>query len=94
MNIWGVTEDFLKCLRDGFARFLDKALEDNPLKSEYFLPNVVGKLIEEKKARVSVLETSDKWFGVTYKEDKDLVVNALREKRAKADYPDNLWEDA
>ena len=75
-----------------FPAFLDGALKTNPLKGEYFLPSVVSQLIGEGRARVKVLKSRDKWYGVTYKEDKPVVVSAIAEKTAAGLYPDNLWE--
>ena len=92
MNLWGFTESFLKEAEARFPAFLDKALAENPLKGEYFLPSVVTQLLEEKKARVKVLRSTDKWYGVTYREDKPVVVNAIAEITANGLYPDKLWE--
>lgn len=92
MNLWGFTESFLKEAEARFPAFLDKALAENPLKGEYFLPSVVTQLLEEKKARVKVLRRTDKWYGVTYREDKPVVVNAIAEMTANGLYPDKLWE--
>lgn len=92
MNLWGFTESFLKEAEARFPAFLDKALAENPLKGEYFLPSVVTQLLEEKKARVKVLRSTDKWYGVTYREDKPVVVNAIAEMTANGLYPDKLWE--
>lgn len=92
MNLWGFTESFVKETQARFAKFLDEALVKNPLKGEYFLPSVVSQLIEEGKADVRVLRSGDKWYGVTYKEDKPVVVNAIAEKTKAGLYPDNLWE--
>ena len=61
--------------------------------SEYFLPSVVSQLIEEGKARVKVLRSEDKWYGVTYREDKPTVMNAIAEKTEAGLYPDRLWEE-
>lgn len=91
MNLWGFTESFLQEDTARFAAFLDKALAENPMKGEYFLPSVVSQLIDEGKARVKVLTSHDKWYGVTYQEDKPLVVKALAEKTAQGQYPDGLW---
>ena len=66
MNLWGFTESFLREDTARFAAFLDKALAENPMKGEYFLPSVVSQLIDEGKARVKVLTSHDKWYGVTY----------------------------
>ena len=72
---------------------LDQALETNPMKGEYFLPSVVSQLLAEDKARVRVLSSADKWYGVTYKEDKPVVVNALTEMRRSGLYPMDLWNE-
>lgn len=92
MNLWGFSDSFLKEAEARFPAFLDKALAENPLKGEYFLPSVVTQLLEEKKARVKVLRSADKWYGVTYREDKPVVVNAIAEMTANGLYPDKLWE--
>ena len=91
MNLWGFTKSFLTEAEQRFPAFLDKALAENPAKGEYFLPSVVTQLLEEGKARVKVLRSHDKWYGVTYKEDKPMVVSALAEKTAQGLYPDDLW---
>lgn len=91
MNLWGFTSSFLTEAEARFPAFLDRALAENPLKGEYFLPSVVTQLLEEGKARVKVLRSHDKWYGVTYKEDKPMVVSALAEKTAQGLYPDDLW---
>ena len=65
---------------------------ENPLKGEYFLPSVVSELIAENKARVRVLTSSDKWYGVTYKADKPVVMQAIAEKTAAGLYPAPLWK--
>ncbi len=75
-----------------FPAFLDKALAENPLKGEYFLPGVVDQLIKEDKASVKVLQSQDRWYGVTYKEDKEGVVSALQSMKDKGIYPDKLWK--
>ena len=92
MNMWGFTPSFLDAIEAGFAAFLDKALAENPLKGEYFLPAVVSQLLDENKARVRVLSSADKWYGVTYKEDKPVVVNALASMRESGLYPAKLWK--
>ena len=79
MNLWGFTEDFVKEAHGRLADFLDRELESNPMKCEYFIPTLVADLINENKAEVKVIENEDKWFGVTYKEDKPLVVEAIGE---------------
>ena len=92
MNMWGFTRSFLDEAWARFPSFLDKALAENPAKAEYFLPTVVSQLIDEGKARVKVLRSEDKWYGVTYREDKPTVVSAIAEKTASGLYPDRLWE--
>ncbi len=93
MNMWGFTRSFLDEAWARFPAFLDKALAENPAKAEYFLPTVVSQLIDEGKARVKVLRSEDKWYGVTYREDKPTVVNAIAEKTKSGLYPDRLWEE-
>ena len=92
MNMWGFTRSFLDEALARFPAFLYKTLAENPLKGEYFLPSVVSQLIGEGKARVKVLRSEDKWYGVTYREDKPTVVAAIAEKTTSGLYPDNLWE--
>lgn len=92
MNFWGFTRSFVSEMEARFPAFLDKALAENPLKSEYFLPGVVDQLIKEHKASVKVLKSRDKWYGVTYKEDKPGVVDALQAMKDKGIYPEKLWK--
>jgi dTDP-glucose pyrophosphorylase len=91
MNMWGFTPEFLQELNLGFSTFLDN-ISDNPLKAEYLLPSIVDQLIKNGKAEVTVLETSDRWFGVTYKEDKDYVVKSFQELIDKGVYPAKLFQ--
>ena len=93
MNMWGLTRGFIDEAEARFPAFLDKAMAENPQKGEYFLPSVVSALIEEGKARVKVLRSTDRWYGVTYQADKPVVVAAIAEKTASGLYPDNLWEN-
>ncbi|MDD3430250.1 MAG: sugar phosphate nucleotidyltransferase [Oscillospiraceae bacterium] len=92
MNLWGFTQSFVTETGLRFAAYLKENLAGNPLKCEYFLPFVVSKLIEEEKASVKILPSPDKWYGVTYKQDKDTVVKAIAQKTAEGLYPDNLWQ--
>ena len=92
MNFWGFTSSMLAEMESGFPAFLDKALAENPMKGEYFLPGVVDRLIHENKAQVKVLRSRDRWYGVTYKEDKQSVVDALQSMKDKGEYPDVLWK--
>ena len=91
MNLWGFQKSYREEAWAGFPAFLDKALEENPMKGEYYLPAVVSSLLSRHKARVKVLRSTDKWYGVTYKEDKPGVMEALKELREKGMYPENLW---
>ena len=91
MNLWGFTQSFVEETGNRFAAYLTENLPKNPLKCEYFLPLVVSQLLEEGKAGVEILKSEDKWYGVTYKEDKPLVVAAIAEKTNAGLYPVNLW---
>ena len=93
LNMWGFTRSFLDEAWKRFPAFLDRARAENPAKAEYFLPSVVSQLIGEGKARVKVLRSQDKWYGVTYREDKPTVMAAIAEKTASGLYPDRLWEE-
>ena len=90
MNLWGFTPSYLKECGERFPEFLDENLPKNPDKCEFFLPTVVSELITEGKADVKVLDNTDKWYGVTYKEDKEAVVTAFKELKAQGIYPDNF----
>ena len=92
MNCWGFTPGFLKVLEEKFPAFLDKGLKENPMKCEYFLPSVVEELLQEKKATVEVMESEEKWYGVTYKEDKKSVMDAIAAMKEQGTYPENLWK--
>ena len=85
MNMWGLTPDFIDYLQDGFQEFLG-SLEEGDLTSEYLLPTIIDDLIQKDKAIVTLLPTNDKWFGVTYKEDKDAVIQAIKDLIAQGLY--------
>lgn len=89
MNMWGFTPILLEKLEDGFKTFLEK--EGQELKSEYLLPEVVGDLIKTGSVSVEVLKSADKWFGVTYKEDKPIVVASFKELISQGQYPEKLF---
>ena len=91
MNLWGFTPSFLKEIEEGFPEFLDGALAANPMKGEYLLPTKIDELIKSGKARVKVLPTDERWFGITYKEDKEQVVEAIGAKKDRGLYPEILW---
>ncbi len=93
MNMWGFTNSILVELEKRFGVFLDKELGNNPLKCEYFLPSVVDDLLKENRAEVTVLSSKDRWYGVTYKEDKQMVVQAIQGLKEKGLYPEKLWKE-
>ena len=93
MNMWGFSASILTELKNRFSEFLDRNLSENPLKCEYFLPFVVDELLQEKKATVKVLKSEDKWYGVTYKEDKPMVMDAVQKMKDQGLYPQKLWEE-
>ena len=85
MNMWGLQPEFLDILEKGFHEFLETTKADD-LKAEYLLPTIIGGLLKEGRAEVTVLNSKDKWFGVTYKEDKESVVSAIKELIEKGIY--------
>ena len=87
MGLWGFTSSFLPEAQNRFVSFLEENLDKNPLKCEYFLPSIVSSLIDEGKAQVRMLHSTDKWYGVTYKEDKPEVVAAIARMTAEGLYP-------
>ncbi len=89
MNFWGFTLSLFDELEERFPRFLAENMED--LKSEFLLPNLVGDLVREQRARVKVLPTNEHWFGVTYQADRPRVQAAVRDLIARGRYPHNLW---
>ncbi len=90
MNMWGFSRSILQELETGFVNFLQNELPNNPLKAEYYLPMAVGELLQEGKASVRVLTSRDKWHGVTYKEDKKMVVEAIAELKKQGLYPEEF----
>lgn len=91
MNMWGFTHSILDEIKAGFPVFLKKGIEENPLKCEYYLPAVVSNLLREERATVTVLESEDKWYGVTYRADKPVVVAAIQKLKESGLYPKYLW---
>lgn len=91
MQFWGFTPGFTKALRGEFARFLKEELPKNPLKGEFYLPFAVNALLQTGRARVRVLETAGRWYGVTYQVDRDSVVKALQDLTDQGEYPSPLW---
>lgn len=94
MNMWGFSASMLSELQARFKTFLEENVEKNLLKCEYFLPFVVDELLSEGKATAKVLQSADRWYGVTYKEDKPGVVAAIRALKDSGLYPDRLWESS
>ena len=92
MNFWGFTPSLLDQARARFPDFLDEALASNPLKAEYLLPTLVGRLIQQGRATVRALSSKDKWYGVTYQEDKPTVTAAIARMTAEGLYPHSLWD--
>lgn len=90
MNMWGFSESILKELKARFPKFLEENLPVNPMKCEYYLPFVVDELLGENKATVKVLKSMDKWYGVTYKEDKPVVVAAIQRMKDEGLYPQDF----
>ena len=90
MNMFAFTKELFNHLDEKFITFLDKNIND--IKSEYLIPDVVFELIKENKASVEVLKTEAVWQGITYKEDKEALVNGLKELTEKGEYPSKLWD--
>ncbi|MDD6196203.1 MAG: sugar phosphate nucleotidyltransferase [[Clostridium] aminophilum] len=95
MNFWGFTPEYFKILEKGYKAFWEDiaAGKSDPLKAEYLIPIHIGDLLKKKAVSVKVLETKDKWFGVTYKEDQPVVAEAFRKLIADGVYHENLFED-
>jgi NDP-sugar pyrophosphorylase family protein len=94
MNMWGFSHSFMDEAEVSFKSFFDTTVPANPLKAECYLPGVVDELLKAGKATVKVLKSSDRWFGVTYKEDKPFVVESIKALKEKGEYPDVLWKKA
>ncbi len=92
MNFWGFTPSILKELEGALKEFFEEKLPANPEKAECYLPMEVDRLLKEGKATVRVLDSKDKWFGVTYKEDKPYVEASIRALKDQGVYPEILWK--
>ncbi len=92
MNFFGYTKSIMKELEERFPAALEKILASNPIKGEYLIPSVTSDLINDGAASVRVIPCHEKWFGVTYKEDRALVVAAMKEKTERGEYPADLWK--
>ena len=93
MNMWGLTPEFMQILENGFKEFFANMGNKDILKAEYLLPIYIDELLQAGKVSVKVLDTNDKWFGVTYKEDKPVVVAAIQKLKDDGLYPQRLWEE-
>ncbi len=92
MNFWGFSRSMIDEIETRLPAFLDKAIAENPMKGEYLLPGTVNELLVDDKATVKVLYSRDKWYGVTYKEDRPGVVAALQQKHDEGLYPTPMWK--
>lgn len=90
MNMWGLTPDFINILETGFEEFLQNTDGDD-LKAEYLLPTIIGGLLQEGRLDVRVLKSHDQWFGVTYQEDREAVMNAVKKLIEEGIYPSVLY---
>ena len=93
MNMWALTPEFVELLGSGFVEFFEKAAPANPLKAEYLLPIYIDELLHADKVSVKVLPTHDKWFGVTYAEDKQTVIDSFARLVADGVYKKDLFSD-
>lgn len=93
MNFWGFTPGFNQVLRQDIERFFAESVPKNPLKAEWLLPYIVDDLLQQKRAKVTVLTSADQWFGVTYQEDKPHVMEGIRALTEQGRYPSPLWGD-
>ena len=91
MNMWGLSPEFMETLERGFTEFFEGPVVADPLKAEYLLPVLIGKLLQRGEVSVKVLETQDKWFGVTYQEDKPYVQAQLKKMHDNGTYPEYLF---
>ena len=93
MNMWGLTPEFVQILDDGFKEFFETMGDKDVLKAEYLLPIYIDELLQAGKVSVKVLDSNDKWFGVTYKEDKDYVVESFGKLIDAGVYAEDLFSD-
>ena len=92
MNLWGFGVEYMKVLEAGFKKALDRIMVENPMKGEYYIQTPINDQIADGSATYEILSSSDKWFGVTYKEDKPDVVAKFAALKADGTYPLNLWD--
>ena len=89
MNFWGFTPDVFPALESEFKKFILENYEN--IKSEYYIPTIVSHQVKKGNATVKVLEATDQWFGVTYQEDKPIVIQKIKELTEAGKYPEKLW---
>ena len=92
MNMWAFTSSALEALQCEFENFFDLKVPTDPMKAEFYLPSAVDAMIKTGKADVKVLRSPDKWYGVTYKEDKESVAAAMKNLKTNGTYPQELWK--
>ena len=93
MNLWGYNQSILDEIEKGMEAFLINGLKENPLKCEYFIPSVVSNLLTQNKAQVTVLESKERWYGVTYRQDKPVIMAAIQKMKDDGVYPQHLWKE-
>jgi choline kinase len=91
MNFWGLSEGFFDAAEKDFPAFLDENLAANPLKCEYLLPSEIGRQLQSGSSAVKVLESADKWYGLTYREERPGVMAAIEDMHRRGVYPKPLW---
>ena len=92
MNFWGFTPKIFDEVEGIFENYLKEAIKENPMKCEHVIPTAIGDLVRDKVCEVKMLSSEDEWFGVTYQEDKPIVVQRIQEMKEKGIYPDILWD--
>ena len=92
MNMWAFYPDIFPLMEEAMEQFFKEKVGHNPMKAECLIPTEVGGLLEKKKAAVKVLSSTDRWFGVTYQEDKPMVKEAIQQLKDSNLYPEYLWK--
>lgn len=92
MNFWGFDASIYNHFKEVFSKFLINDVSNNPLKAEHVIPTAIGELLKENKIQVKIIPSSDQWYGITYKEDREKVVEALRKMKEDNVYPFDLWK--
>lgn len=93
MNMWGLTPSFIDALETGFKEFFCTTVREDPLRAEYLLPNIIGSMLRDGSCTVRLLPTNDSWFGITYKEDRDMVVESFKQLIDTGVYRAELYSD-